>query len=317
MTPEQVADLWGGAQDIRLLRDRENKVYSGQFPFGRAALRLHRPGYQSGEAIRSELWWCAALANAGVPVPRALPGLNGELLQEIAPKCYASVISWIDGEPMGEAGQPLPGARTDHIARHYALGALLAGFHGATDALDLPGWFYRPRWDAPGLVGDSPFWGRFWDHPDASAQDRTALIAARDLIAQELGDFTGSFGLIHADVLRENVLFGGDMPHLIDFDDSGFGWRLYDLGTVMSQNLSEPDPGALAQALIEGYRTRRPLSHNEARLLPLFTLARTCASVGWTMPRLAPGHPICRRHIARAVGLAQATLAGRVDWVPA
>ena len=31
-------------------------------PRGRAALRLHRQGYQDAAAIRSELWWCAALA---------------------------------------------------------------------------------------------------------------------------------------------------------------------------------------------------------------------------------------------------------------
>jgi hypothetical protein len=32
----------------------------------------------------------------------------------------------------------------------------------------------------------------------------------------------------------------------------------------------------------------------------MFTLARTCASVGWTMPRLAPDDPVHPRHIARA-----------------
>jgi len=316
MTPEQVANLWGGAQDIRLIRDRENKVFSVRFPFGRAALRLHRPGYQTANAIRSELWWCAALAEAGVAVPRALPGLNGDLLQEFAPGHHASVISWIDGDPMGEAGVPLPGSADHQVARHRALGALVAQFHTATDALTLPAWFTRPSWDAPGLVGDAPFWGRFWDHPDASAQDRAILIAARDHLATALAGFDGDFGLIHADVLRENVLFSGNTPHLIDFDDSGFGFRLYDLGTVMSQNLHEPALIRIGQALVDGYRAHRPMPQDVARLLPLFTLARCCASVGWTMPRLDRGHPICHRHIARATTLARALLTDTLDWTP-
>lgn len=316
MTPNEVAQFWGGARDIALIRDRENKVYSGQFAFGRGALRLHRPGYQSAHAIRSELWWCAALADSGVAVPRALAGLNGDLLQAIAEGQFASVISWIDGAPMGEAGVPLDGAVADQAQRHRALGALVAQFHAATDALILPDWFTRPRWDVPGLVGEAPFWGRFWDHPDASPEDRAVLIAARDHLARMLGGFDGDFGPIHADVLRENVLFDGDTPHLIDFDDSGFGFRLYDLGTVMSQNLYEPGVADLAQALVDGYRAHRGLTAQEAALLPLMTLARTCASVGWTMPRLPKGDPVCLRHIARAVMLARAVLADAVDWTP-
>lgn len=313
MTPEDIAALWGGAPGLRLIVDRENKVFEGIFPFGRAALRLHRPGYQTAAAIRSEVWWCAALAKADVAVPRAVPGLNGDLVQEVGPGRFASVISWIDGEAMGAARVPLQGPA---VARHAALGALLARFHAATDALVLPAWFTRPRWDVAGLVGESPFWGRFWEHPDASDADRAILLAARDLLAQELGRFTGDFGLIHADVLRENVLFRDQTPHLIDFDDSGFGFRMFDLGTVMSQNLYEPALPDLAQALVDGYRSKAPIAPDEAAMLPLFTLARCCASVGWTMPRLPRGDLVCHSHIARAVGLARAVLAGKVGWTP-
>ncbi len=53
---------------------------------------------------------------------------------------------------------------------------------------------------------------------------------------------------MHADVLRENVFVAGKTLFLIDFDDSGFGFPLYDLGTVLSQDLYEP-----------GYATFAPL----------------------------------------------------------
>ena len=281
-----------------------------------AALRLHRPGYQSAAAIRSELWWCAALADAGSAVPRAIAGRNGDLLQEYAPGRFASVISWIDGAPMGESGVPLAGPPEAQAERFRALGGLLARFHAATDALTLPDWFTRPAWDHDGLVGEAPFWGRFWEHPDATAEDHEIMIAARNHLSRQLSGFSGDFGLIHADVLRENVLFVAEQPHLIDFDDSGTGFRLYDLGTVMSQNLHEPALIRIGQALVDGYRANRPLAPEVARLLPLFTLARCCASVGWTMPRLDRGHPICKSHIARATKLARAILNDTIDWTP-
>ena len=141
--------------------------------------------------------------------------------------------------------------------------------------------------------------------------ERETLLAARAHVADTLTASGGDFGLIHADVLRENVLFAPTGPHLIDFDDAGFGFRAFDLGTVLSQTLAEPHLPELARALVDGYTARRPL---DPTLIPTVTLARCCASVGWTMPRLAPGDPIHRRHILRAVTLARAMLDERVDW---
>lgn len=310
----EAARHWGGAR-LRLILERENAVYEAEFPFGKAALRLHRLGYQSEAAIRSELWWCAALAGRNVPVPRAIPAGDGNLVVRLSSGRVASVIDWVDGVPMGRAGEPLPGDRGEQVARFAALGALIARFHAATDALALPDWFSRPRWDVAGLVGEAPFWGRFWEHPALEPEEASVMRAARGFLAEALGRHAegGDFGLIHADVLRENVLFGSGGPHLIDFDDSGWGFRAFDLGTVLSQTLQEPALPDLAAALVAGYSAHRALA---VELVPVMTLARTCASVGWTMPRLAPQDPVHRRHIARAVGLARQVMGGGVDWAP-
>jgi Ser/Thr protein kinase RdoA (MazF antagonist) len=197
----------------------------------------------------------------------------------------------------------------EQVARHRALGRLLAQLHSATDALVPPPDFVRTRWDRDGLLGETPFWGRFWDHPALQPEDAALLRKTRDFLRERIGDHatSGSFGLIHADVLRENVFVGENGLSLIDFDDSGFGFRLYDLGTVLSQNLFEPALPRIAQALAEGYAATRPL---DPTMIPVFTLMRCCASVGWTMPRLAPDDPIHRSHIARAVGLARRVMEG-------
>jgi len=312
----EAAAHWA-ATDLRLIRDRENAVYAVRLPEGRAALRLHRVGYQSQAAIRSELWWCAALADAGAPVPRAIPATDGALLHRLTSGRLASVIGWIDGPALGEAGVPLPGDAAAQVAAHHALGRVVARFHAATDALTLPADFTRPAWDVAGLTGETPFWGRFWDHPDLTTPERALMADTRAHLARaltQLCDRGGDYGLIHADVLRENVLMAQDGPVLIDFDDSGWGFRLYDLGTVLSQDLSEPALPQIAAALVAGYASERPLTAADRALVPLFTLARCCASVGWTMPRLAPGDPIRRRHIERAARIARQVLANDVGW---
>jgi Ser/Thr protein kinase RdoA (MazF antagonist) len=292
MTPaEEAAGHWGG-RIIRLIRDRENHVFEMKTPQGRAALRLHRAGYQVPAAIRSELWWCAELARAGLPVPAALPARDGSLLVPLSDGRHASAIAWMEGEALGEAARPNSRPLAQVLELYHALGSLLAQVHATTDGLTLPQDFTRPRWDKDGLVGDDPLWGRFWEHPAASPDQRATLIRARDALRERL---VGEIGLIHADVLRENVLVNGRSVSLIDFDDSGFGFRLHDLGTALVQTLQHKDHPQLRDALMAGYGT------TDVKMVEAFTLARTLASVGWTMPRLAPDDAIHQSHLARAV----------------
>lgn len=302
---DEAAALWG-ARLLRLILARENAVFEIALPGGEhAALRLHRRGYQGADAISSELWWCAELAALDLPVPRPIPSPQGRALETLATGRKASVVSWLDGVAMGTAGQPFAEPVAVRIDRHFRLGQLLRRLHQATDGLVLPAGFARPHWDAEGLVGEAPFWGRFWDHPAAQPDQSAVLIAARDALRAELSRHAaagGSCGLIHADVLRENVLVSDAGLSLIDFDDSGFGFRLYDLGTVLSQNQYEPARDDLRDALMAGYGT------DATAMVELFTMARTMASVGWTMPRLAPDDPIHRSHLARAVMCARRVL---------
>ncbi len=292
------ATHWQGTA-LRLINARENAVYEMSLPDGtRAALRLHRMGYQSDAAIRSELWWTAALAAQGVPVPEPLASANGDQLVRLGSGRMASAVRWLPGEPLGISLQPF-GLPTDRLVRlHHALGQMLARLHDATDALVLPDVFIRPRWDIPGLVGEAPFWGRFWDHPAADAAQRQTLMAAREFLTAWLSRQTDTLGPIHADVLRENVLVDGDRLSLIDFDDSGIGFRHHDLGTALIYSVYEPAYPAIRDALIAGYAKTRPVTVDAVEV---FALARACASVGWTMSRLAPDDPIHKGHLARAV----------------
>lgn len=298
----EAAQHWGGTP-VRLISNRENAVFEMALPQGRAALRLHRQGYQDDAAIASELWWCAALAQQGVAVPAALMSDNGYMVT-LSNGRKASAIAWVDGAALGQGGQALTRPLAEILTIHQTLGTLLARLHAVSDTLALPDSFRRPRWDIPGLVGEVPFWGRFWEHAAASPAQRDTLNRARAFLQQKLTDHAakgGNFGLIHADVLRENVLVNDRSITLIDFDDSGLGFRLFDLGTALLQSLPEPAYPQIRDALMQGYGTQ------DVEMVEVFALARSCASVGWMMPRLAPDDPIHRRHLVRACDWA--------DWV--
>ena len=179
--------------------------------------------------------------------------------------------------------------------------------HNVTDDLSLPGDFDRHAWDEEGLLGENPFWGRFWESPVLENSECTLILDARALAAKKLRRFReggGDFGLIHADVLRENVFVDRDRVTLIDFDDAGYGFRLYDLATLMSQNEGLPNSDALRAAAVQGYRNVRPLPDNALALLPMFIMLRRFASMGWIVPR-AGSEDIMRVYAERALVAAQ------------
>jgi Ser/Thr protein kinase RdoA (MazF antagonist) len=314
MTPDPqeraaAAALWRVEGELRPIALRENAVYAARLPSGPAAIRFHRPGYQSEAAIGAELWWCGALADAGLPVPHPLPAADGRLVVRLDGGRLVSAVAWLDGAPIGNAAAPLGGTRAGQIATHRALGALVARIHAASDALVLPPGFERPRWDREGMLGEAPLWGRFWAHPGLRPAEAARLERLRPFLAETMAR-AGDVGLIHADLLRENILAGPQGLALIDFDDSGVGHRLYDLGTALAQSWEEPALPDLRAALIEGYARIRPLPDGADEMVAAFTLMRACASVGWLIGRVPPDAPVNARHIARALHLAKAVPGG-------
>ncbi len=296
---------WGLSGEVpRLVKKRENIVFEVRGPEGRpAALRLHRPGYQSGEAIRSEMLWTEWLHAAGMDVPRPLRTLEGDLIAQGTR--VASLVTWCTGVPLGEGGKPLPWEPAQQIRLYNGLGRALARLHNLSDAMPLPAGFTRPRLDRQSLLGKAPHWGRFWENP-ALGKDGVALLqeARSTLSAMLEPEADCDFGLIHADALRENVLVEGNHLRLIDFDDGAFGYRMYDLGVAMAQNWQEGNAAALADALLEGYASERPLPGDPA-LLHAFITLRTLASCGWVIGRYGAESREMALYGARAVEAAR------------
>ena len=96
--------------------------------------------------------------------------------------------------------------------------------------------------------------------------------------------------------------------HLIDFDDGGFGFRLFDLATSLGKMLNAPDYPDLRATLIAGDTAQRPL---DLTALDLMILLRSTTYVGWNITRMAEENGAARNAslIATTRRLAQAYLA--------
>jgi Ser/Thr protein kinase RdoA (MazF antagonist) len=88
--------------------------------------------------------------------------------------------------------------------------------------------------------------------------------------------------LIHADPVRENVLIDENHVQLIDFDDGGYGFRLFDLATVLLKCRSEPDFSMLSEKMQAGYHSIREL---DVTHLQFMIALRAFTYVGWIIPR--------------------------------
>jgi Ser/Thr protein kinase RdoA (MazF antagonist) len=296
-----------GAADLTLLACRENAVFGVTSGSERYALRVHRPGYHTGDVLRSELQWLQALSDGGLDVPVVVPARTGELfvtgcVEGLAGPVHADLFEWIDGQQLGAAQADM--GHDPQWINHawHELGVLAAGLHDQAAGWQAPAGFTRPAWDEHGLAGAEPLWGRFWELPFLHPEERALLCRARERVQRDLAALSkapASYSMIHGDLLPENVLVDGGRLRLIDFDDAGFGWHLFELVTPLYSIMDEPWFEQARDALIAGYRSRRPLADSELERLPLFFLARSLTDIGWMHTRAKTD--LARRSIAPLV----------------
>lgn len=263
----------------------ENVVFRADAPDGTTwALRLHRPGYHALPALESDRALTAHLIESGLLVPNGRRTTDGAWYAEVAtpdPEAtrLAGMTLWHPGQTLESLiGKDRGPATWPWFER---TGALLADLHNATASWTPPQGFTRHRLDAEGLVGENPFWGRFWEAAPLPADERQFLTEARDLVADRLAALTDSLILIHADAHPANVLVTGERFGLIDFDDCAWGWPVFDMAVSLWSASSEPRFPELLDRFLAGYASRRPLPADVYAQLRLFLLMRTLMLIGW------------------------------------
>lgn len=280
--------------ELCLIKYRENAIFEVSPGDGRRyVLRIHRAGYHSDAELRSELQWMQSLAESGFEVPAIVPAHDAALFviaahSGVPEPRQVDLFDWVPGRQLGSVEGGLEGDVGEHARSFRLIGVLAARLHEHASRWRLPEGFTRHAWDAEGLVGERPLWGRFWELEALSAGERALLVRARERMRDELAALdrpVRSYGLIHADFAPENLMVDGERVRLLDFDDAGFGWHVFEIATSLYFHAGEPYFEAIRAALVEGYRSVRPLPEAELARLPLFLAARGTTYLGWVHTR--------------------------------
>jgi Ser/Thr protein kinase RdoA (MazF antagonist) len=247
------------------------------------ALRVHREGYHSETAVASELAWLTALRRDGAAVtPVPLAGHDGKLVQTVShpsmPRPRNTVLfDWEQGREPSEA---------DEEIRHWfeVLGETTARMHGHVRNWTPPHYFTRLTWDFDTSLGATPHWGSWRDGMGLTPEREALFQRTIDLIERRLQRFGKDperFGLIHCDMRLANLLIDGDIAKVIDFDDCGFSWLLYDCATTVSFFEHNPEVPDLLAAWVRGYRKVTGLPSEDEAEIPTFVMLRRLLLVAW------------------------------------
>jgi Ser/Thr protein kinase RdoA (MazF antagonist) len=268
---------------LELINHSENWTYKVSKP-GAARpviMRVHRENYHSINGIRSELTWMRALqAEAGVKTPQAIPGRDGQDIQTVRhPRLdnprNCVLFEYIDGtEP----------AEDNLIAPFGQLGEVSARCHNHSQSWQRPPFFERLCWDFDHSLGSQPNWGAWQAGPDLTPDREKLLqrlVAVMEQRLQRFGQRPDRYGLIHADFRLANLLVHDGDVRVIDFDDCGLGWFLYDAATAVSFFEDRADVPELLEAWKEGYRRQRALSAEDEDELWTFILLRRMTLFAW------------------------------------
>ncbi len=321
---ERALPLWGAQEsEIAPIKYRENAVFAVRRPDGdRCVLRIHRPGYRTDGHVRSEFAWMEALATHGLPTPVALRTTNGEPFAHVAVSGVpeprrCDVLSWVDGEPLGSIEDGATGSSEAKARNYRTLGEMAARIHDFGAKWAPPAGFGLPAWDADSLVGENPAWGRFWELDCLGEAQRAIILRARDRVRQRLNQFgqhTDRFGLLHGDLLPENILVGDAQTHLIDFNDSGTGWYLFELATSLFFLQTDPDFEGICKAMMQGYGSVRAIPVEYETMMPTLMIGRGLSYLGWTVsrPEIDDARELAPLLAELVVALSENYLAGRL-----
>ena len=285
---------------VSLLSESENKVYLVDDP----ALPVNyvvrvssgRLSYHQADQVASEMRWLMYLHdNTDVIVPDVMAARDGALVHTLTsddldrPR-QAVVYSFISGDEPSE----------DHLIPGFErLGAISAEMHSHAKTWQAPAGFHRPSLTADILLDDKLNWGPWQDGIDVEGETLVLLSRLDRTLRERLGALSTDhdhFGLIHADLRLANLLVERDRTAIIDFDDLGYGWFLYDLATALSFLEERADVPGLIASWMAGYQRVADLPREAPSSISTLIMLRRLQLLGWV------GYQYHRLDFAKAIG---------------
>lgn len=294
LTPEEICDklsekirtLYDLPEDIGVfhLKYSENFTYRLESPDHKTkyVLRVNRPEYHPYEELESELTWMRALErDTDIQMASVRPGRDGKFIQDLnfegESKTYlCSMFSFVEGEGIRDI------SLERLIPLQKEIGRITAKMHMQVMSWKEGKTLPRFHWDLEDLFGETCRWGDWSLTSHLTKQQRADVEKAVEIGKKRInayGKTDENYGLIHSDLNINNILVKGSKVKVLDFDDCGYGWFLYDLATAVLEYDDTLD--IMIQSWLQGYQTVRKLSKRDLMEVDTFVVLRKIVRMGW------------------------------------
>lgn len=280
---------WGMSEsaNVRLLTLSENATFivedstsKDQALKTKIIVRVHRPNYHSPKEIASEIAWINALRqDSSIHIPAPLPLDDGSFIASFDDEGQTRHLVAFEFMAGSE-----PSVDDSLTAGFELLGKISAQLHHHASQWQTPESFIRKSWTFETSFGDNPLWGDWRQALGLEKEGKAVLESLCKKLESQLsiyGETPDRFGLVHADLRLANLLIDQNKLSVIDFDDCGFSWFMYDFASAISFYEDSPHVPDLITAWLKGYRTVRPLSHEHEAMIPTFILFRRLLLTAW------------------------------------
>lgn len=217
---------------FELVARATNRIYRVRTSDGRSyALRLAQPGWRTLSDLESEALWLEAIArDTDIPAPRIVRALDGDsvvvcAVDGVPTPRHATLMSWLPGALLGR-----------HLDEPNLekLGELFGQLHIHGARWKPPTGFTTRTFDQIFARGEPDV---VFDPAQAEAHTPDSLRVMRRM--REVVDAAyaaldpADLRVIHSDLWHDNVKLHGGVLHPFDFEDTVWGYRLYDIAMAM------------------------------------------------------------------------------------
>lgn len=240
----------------------ENKMYGFRTSSRKIVIRITPPDHKSIKEVEAEVDWLNYLNENGAPVVKVLESNNKKLVEvietdqgEIPVVCFR----WADGRVV----------RQEDFSKSlfHNWGRAIGKMHALTKDY-LPKTMDRIQWE------NDEYLSR-----DLIPAAQTKVLERFDALMnyfKKLPQDRDSFGLIHQDVHHGNLFLDGTRLTVLDFDDSAYGFFVFDIANALGFSLWEkPDSMSnrdfadyYLEHLMKGYEEENHLEDSWTEHLP-------------------------------------------------
>lgn len=266
---EALSRYGGTSRQTQELKAFESFIYEFERESQAYILRISHSLRRSEALIEGEVDWINDLAHGGVSVARAIPSLNGNLVESIDDTrggCFlATAFVKARGEPPWDLWSP---------ALYETYGELMGKMHALSKRYQPK----RPEWTRPAWDDDMMnFVERYLPESESVMKEKYRVL--RDYL-QKLPKDDSCYGMIHQDAHGNNLFVdeNGQIT-LFDFDECAYSWFINEIAIVLFYIVMDAeDWPAFTQEFmshfLQGYVRANPLDAKWLKEIPYFLKLR-------------------------------------------